>query len=63
LKTTVEDSPLFEAYDLLQEAIMTDLKPSYILLRAFQHCFVNDFEEALKDFKFCLQLDQENSEA
>lgn len=39
-KFTLEDTPLIEASNYLQEAIATELKPIYVMLRAFQHYYV-----------------------
>jgi hypothetical protein len=31
----IENTPLSSAYEYMQEAIRNDMKPSYVLLRAF----------------------------
>ena len=62
-KFTLEDTPLFEASNYLQEAISIEVKPIYVMLRAFQHYYVQDYEEALKDFQLCAKLDPESSES
>jgi len=57
------DQSLVEASNLLYEAITADNKPEYVMLRAFQNYFVQDYEEALRDFRLCLSLDPENGDA
>lgn len=50
VKFQIEDTPLIEASNYLQEAIAIEVKPIYVMLRAFQYYYVKDYEEALKDF-------------
>lgn len=67
VKTTLshkfDPSPLAEAQHYLQEAISHEVKPTYVLLRAFQSIFAGDYIEALNDFKLCVKLDPQSSDA
>lgn len=52
-----------EASQLLNEAISTESRPIYVLLRGFQYFFTTDYEESLKDFHRCLEIDPEFNKA
>ena len=58
-----EKDSMMEASQLLNEAISTESKPIYVLLRGFQYYFITDYEEALKDFHRCLEIDPEFNKA